>query len=174
MEKPVVIEHYNENWPFEYIQEERKIKEIFHQKAIAIEHIGSTSVQGLGAKPVIDFMVGVNELTEVEEFIEPLAQIGFEHVYHKEFPNRRFFRKGPRKAGTHHLHVYNYGSEEWKNQLLFRDYLRTHPDVLKQYNDLKQILAEQYRNDRTAYTNAKNPFITDVIQIAKSSISDTK
>ena len=84
----------------------------------------------------------MNDLTEVEEFIEPLAQIGFEHVYHKEVPNRRFFRKGPRKAGTHHLHVYNYGSEEWKNQLLFRDYLRAHPDVLKQYNDLKQILAE--------------------------------
>lgn len=70
--------------------------------------------------------------------------------------------------------MYNYGGEEWKNQLLFRDYLRTHPEVLKNYNDLKQSLAEKYRNDRVAYTNAKNPFITEVIQIAKSSIAETK
>lgn len=168
MEKPVIIEHYNEKWPLAYIQEARKIKELLGQKVIAIEHIGSTSVQGLGAKPVIDFMIGVGDLTEVEEFIAPLATIGFEHVYHKEFPNRRFFRKGAKRAGTHHLHVYKYESEEWRNQLLFRDYLRTHPDVLKRYNDLKQSLAEKYRNDRVAYTSAKNPFITDVLQLAKS------
>ncbi|WP_284646239.1 GrpB family protein [Paenibacillus silviterrae] len=167
MEHPVVIEEYNEKWPFEYQQEERKIKDVLANKAIAIEHIGSTSVQGLGAKPIIDFMVGVRDLNEVEEFIEPLAKIGYEHVYHKEFPTRRFFRKGQWRAGTHHLHIYNYGSEEWKNNILFRDYLRTHPEVLKQYNQLKKELAEKYINDRAAYTNAKNPFISDVIQKAK-------
>lgn len=85
MEKPVVIEEYNEEWSFKYQQEERGIKEILGDIAIAIEHIGSTSVQGLGAKPIIDFMVGINDLKEVEKFIEPLAKIGYEHVYHKEF-----------------------------------------------------------------------------------------
>jgi len=167
MEKPVVIEEYNEDWALEYQQEERKIKEILTNKLIAIEHIGSTSVPGLGAKPIIDFMVGVSDLNEVEQFIEPLAKLGYEHVYHKEFPNRRFFRKGQRRAGTHHLHIYNYGSKEWKNNILFRDYLKTHPDVLKQYNQLKKELAEKYRNDRVAYTNAKHPFIIDVIQKAE-------
>ncbi|NQX71688.1 GrpB family protein [Paenibacillus alba] len=169
MEKPVVIEEYNEEWSFKYQQEERGIKEILGVIAIAIEHIGSTSVPGLGAKPIIDFMVGINDLKEVEKFIEPLSKIGYEHVYHKEFPNRRFFRKGQWRAGTHHLHIYNYGSEEWKNNILFRDYLRTHPDVLKQYNQLKKELAEKYRNDRVAYTNAKHPFIIDVIQNARLS-----
>ena len=94
MEKPVVIEEYNEEWSFKYQQEERKIKEVLGDKVIAIEYIGNTSVQGLGAKPIIDFMVGVNDIKEGEEFIEPLAKIGYEHVYHNEFPNRRFFRKG--------------------------------------------------------------------------------
>ncbi|OAS21557.1 GrpB family protein [Paenibacillus oryzisoli] len=172
MEKQVVIEEYNEKWVFEYEQEERIIKDVLADKAIAIEHIGSTSVQTLGAKPIIDFMVGVSDLNEVEEFIEALAKIGYEHVYHKELPNRRFFRKGQWRAGTHHLHIYNYGSEEWKNNIIFRDYLRTYPDVLMQYNQLKKELAEKYRNDRAAYTKAKNPFITDVIQKAKLSEKD--
>ncbi|WP_081417477.1 GrpB family protein [Paenibacillus sp. Soil522] len=165
----VIIEEYNDEWPFIYQEEKRKIEEVMTDKAIAIEHIGSTSLQGLGAKPIIDFMVGVNELKEVEAFIEPLAKIGYEHVYHNKFPNRRFFRRGQWRAGTHHLHIYVYGSEEWKNNILFRDYLRAHPEMLKQYNQLKKELAEKYHHDRVAYTNAKHPFILDVIQKAKLS-----
>lgn len=162
----VKIEEYNDEWPFYYQVEKRKIEEVMTDKAIAIEHIGSTSVQGLGAKPIIDFMVGVKDLKEVESFIEPLAGIGYEHVFHKEFPNRRFFRRGQWRAGTHHLHIYVYGSEEWNNNILFRDYLKTHPETLKQYNQLKKELAEKYPHDRVAYTNAKHPFIIDVIQKA--------
>ncbi|OPH47266.1 hypothetical protein BC351_12260 [Paenibacillus ferrarius] len=173
MDKSVVIEEYNKDWALEYEQEEGKIKELLGNKAIAIEHIGSTSVQGLGAKPIIDFMVGVNELNEVDEFIEPLVKIGYEYVFHKDFPNRRFFRKGQWRAGTHHLHVYRCGSDEWNNNILFRDYLRTHPDVLRQYNQLKMDLAKKYRNDRTSYTNAKHPFITSVIEEARKEQGST-
>lgn len=162
----VKIEEYNDEWPFNYQEEKREIEEVMTDKAIAIEHIGSTSVQGLGAKPIIDFMVGVKDLKEVESFIEPLAEIGYEHVFHKEFPNRRFFRKGQWRAGTHHLHIYVYRSEEWNNNILFRDYLKNHPEMLKQYNQLKKELAEKYPHDRVAYTNAKHPFIIDVIQKA--------
>ncbi|NEW04882.1 GrpB family protein [Paenibacillus sp. SYP-B3998] len=167
MDKPVIIEEHNEDWALEYKQEERKIQELLGHKAISIEHIGSTSVKGLGAKPIIDFMVGVNDLKEVDELIESLKKIGYDYVFHKEFPNRRFFRIGQWRAGTHHLHMYEFGSEEWTNNILFRDYLRNHPDVLKQYNQLKKDLAGIYRNDRTAYTNAKHFFITDIIEKAK-------
>lgn len=79
------------------------------------------------AKPILDIMVAVRDLEEVDEFIRPLERLGYEYVEHKEFPNRRFFRKGARRAGTHHLHVYKYNSGEWNNKILFRDYLRTHP-----------------------------------------------
>lgn len=168
MDKSVVIDDYNEDWELIYKQEERAIKELLGDKAISIEHIGSTSIKGLGSKPIIDFMVGVEDITEVEEFIQSLASMGYEHVYHKEFPNRRFFRKGQWRAGTHHLHVYKYGSEEWDNNILFRNYLRTHSDVLENYSQLKKDLAEKYRYDRTAYTNAKHPFIVEVIAKAKN------
>jgi GrpB-like predicted nucleotidyltransferase (UPF0157 family) len=91
------------------------LKRVMDDKAIAIEHIGSTSIEGLGAKPILDIMVGVYDLKEVEEFIEQLEIFGYEFVFHKEIPNRRFFRKGKWRAGTHHLHFYNYESEEWTN-----------------------------------------------------------
>ncbi|GFN33983.1 GrpB family protein [Paenibacillus xylaniclasticus] len=168
MDKPVTIVEYDEAWAMEYQQEARKVMELLGNKAMDIEHIGSTSVLGLGAKPIIDFMLGVHHLSDADEFIEPLATIGYEYVGHKEFPNRRFFRKGEWRAGTHHLHIYKYKSDEWNKHILFRDYLRAHSDVREQYHQLKKSLAERYRYDRAAYTNAKHPFITGVIERAKA------
>ena len=167
MEKPVVIEEYTRDWVLQFQEEQRLIKGIMGEKAIAIEHIGSTSVEGLGAKPILDIMGGVSHLKEVDEFIEPLEKIGYKHVLHKEFPNRRFFRKGEWRAGTHHLHFYKYESEEWHNNILFRNFLRTHHDELKQYHQFKKELAEKYHFDRVAYTKSKEPFIKKVIKIAK-------
>lgn len=166
MDKQVVIEEYTANWSLRFQEESIMLKNILGDQIIAIEHIGSTSVEGLGAKPILDMMIGVHDLQEVEGFIIPLGQAGYEHVFHKEFQNRRFFRKGLWRAGTHHLHIYTYGSEEWKSNLLFRDYLRSHPTVRKQYENLKKELAETYKFDRVAYTNAKAPFITRIIEEA--------
>lgn len=163
----VKIEAYNEQWPMIYQEEKSKVERIMADKTIAIEHIGSTAIPGLGAKAVIDFMVGVRDLLEVEPFIDPLARIGYEHVYHEAFPNRRFFRRGPWRAGTHHLHVYVYGSDEWNNQLAFRDYLIEHPEKLKEYDKLKKELSLKYPHDRAAYTSAKHPFINEIIQRAR-------
>ncbi|MDP7981097.1 GrpB family protein [Bacillus sp. WLY-B-L8] len=167
MDKPVVIEEYTPNWTLQFTEEQKIIKEIMGDAAIAIEHIGSTSVAGLSAKPILDMMVGVRNLNDIDVFIEPLKTIEYEHVFHKEFPNRRFFRKGLWKAGTHHLHIYQYGSKEWNHNLLFRDYLRSHPNVRQQYEQLKKELANKHLFDRVAYTNAKAPFILDIIKKAK-------
>ncbi|MGX9134995.1 GrpB family protein [Rummeliibacillus sp. JY-2-4R] len=103
----------------------------------------------------------------MSEFIEPLKQIGYEFVYHKEFPQRRFFRKGQWGSGTHHIHFYQYEGEHWNNQILFRNYLRVNPDVLKKYQKLKINLAEKFRFDRASYTTIKAPFIQNVLQKAK-------
>ncbi|MFD0770511.1 GrpB family protein [Bacillus sp. CGMCC 1.60114] len=169
MDKPIVIEEYTPNWALQFKEEQKIIKDIIGSTALAIEHIGSTSVEGLGAKPILDIMVGVRDLSEIDTFIEPLEKIGYEHVFHQEFPNRRFFRKGLWRAGTHHLHIYRFGSDEWDSNLLFRDYLRNHPDVRQQYNQLKKELANKHHFDRVAYTNAKAPFITNIIQKGKLS-----
>ncbi|WP_078552101.1 GrpB family protein [Bacillus alkalicellulosilyticus] len=167
MEKHVVIEDYTPDWVRRFQEEKNILKGIMSEKAIAIEHIGSTSVEGLGAKPILDIMVGVNHLIEVDEFIEPLEKIGYEFVFHKEFSNRRFFRKGKWRAGTHHLHFYKYESDEWSNNILFRDFLRANSEELIRYHQLKKELAEKYHNDRVAYTKAKEPFIQYIIQKAK-------
>jgi len=170
MGKSVIIEAYNPEWAIEFQREAKKINNIFSEKIIDIEHIGSTSVKELGAKPIIDIMGGVKDLKDVEEFIEPLNQIGYEFVYHKEFPFRRFFRKGQWSAGTHHLHIYQYQSEHWDNNILFRDYLRNHQDVLEQYYGIKKELAQKYQFDRKQYTSAKAPFIQNIINKARNEL----
>lgn len=167
MEKPVIIEDFNADWSKGFVQEKEKLMNILADKIISVEHIGSTSIEGLGAKPILDIAVGVDDLDVVDEFIEPLKQIGYEFVYHKDFPERRFFRKGKWRAGTHHLHFYEYKSEHWNNQLLFRNYLRNNTEVIKEYHQLKKELAEKYRYDRVLYTEAKAPFIQNVLIKAK-------
>lgn len=167
MEQPVVIQEYTSDWQSQFEEEKSLIQGIMKEQAIAIEHIGSTSVEGLAAKPIIDFMVGVKDLNQIEHWIDSLAKIGYEYVHHQHFPDRKFFRKGQWRAGTHHLHVYEYQSDSWKNQLLFRDFLRTHPETRERYQQLKKYLADQHQFDRVAYTNAKGPFIEEIIRLAK-------
>ncbi|WP_285769064.1 GrpB family protein [Peribacillus sp. SI8-4] len=166
MEKKITIEDYNPDWVSEFEQEKTRIITVLHGHRLYIEHIGSTSVKGLAAKPVLDLMAGVQHLDEAEAFIQPLRSIGYEFVSHKEFPERRFFRKGQWRAGTHHLHIYEFGSEQWKNQLAFRDYVSAHPEVRKQYQQLKQDLAQVHSNDRARYTKGKAPFIQAVLKEA--------
>jgi len=108
-------------------------------------------------------MIGVDDLEEVHEMTEPLAAIGYTHVYHQEFPNRRFFRKGEWRKGTHHLHVYTYNGAEWIARQQFRDYLIAHKEERRAYETLKRSLAECYRDDVMSYTNAKEPFIQEIM-----------
>ncbi|MED5247580.1 GrpB family protein [Priestia sp. LL-8] len=170
MDKQIVIEKYTSDWAFSFNEEKKLLEDILSDIAISIEHIGSTSIEGLGAKPIIDIMIAVSDLKAVDDFIEPLSNIGYEHVFHKEFPNRRFFRKGLWRAGTHHLHIYKYKSKEWNSNILFRDYLRNHLDIRNEYNQLKIELAQKYSCDRVGYTEAKAPFIIGVIQKATDEI----
>lgn len=167
MDGKVVIEDYSKEWATEFKQEEIKIRNVLGGKLIQIEHIGSTSIKDLGSKPIIDIMCGVKNLIEINDFIDSFAGIGYDFVWHKEFPERRFFRKGEYRAGTHHLLIYEFESEFWKNNVLFRDYLRNHPVVLNEYYQLKIKLAEIYPYDRVSYTNGKNEFINLIINKAR-------
>ncbi|ALL24131.1 GrpB family protein [Bacillus tropicus] len=167
MEQQIVIKPYRKDWHEEYLLEKEKFISLFGGDCIAIEHIGSTSVQGLGAKPLIDMMIGVTDLQIIVKWIDDLLKIGYEYVP-KETPNWRFFRKGKWRAGTHHLHVYIYNSDEWKNNLLFRDFLIKHEWARKEYRELKERLAATYPFDRVSYTNAKAPFIQKILELAKT------
>jgi GrpB-like predicted nucleotidyltransferase (UPF0157 family) len=144
-------------------------------KVVAIEHIGSTAVPGLGAKPIIDIMVGLRRLSDAEDCIEPLRGIGYEYVpeLEAEIPERRYFHKGPSSVPEkhYHLHMVEIHGEFWNIQILFRDYLRTHFDSAREYFKLKEELAAKYRFNREAYTEAKSSFIKSTI--AKARDQDT-
>lgn len=170
MRPSIVVEEYDPQWPRLYEEERARIMTAIGQTLVAIEHVGSTAVPGLAAKPIIDILAAVRLLVEARGHIEPLRLIGYEYVpeYEAEFPERRYFRKGPPEARTHHLHVVELASTFWERHLLFRDYLRAHPQDACQYAALKRELAARHGADREAYTDAKTAFITSIEKTARA------
>ena len=116
----------------------------------AAKPIGSTAVPGLGAKPILDIMVGVSDLAKVEARITDLETAGYEYVpeYEAELPDRRYFRKPRTGTRRFHLHCVRLGGRFWSGHLLFRDYLRENPDVARAYFELKLDLASRFRLNR--------------------------
>jgi GrpB-like predicted nucleotidyltransferase (UPF0157 family) len=162
----VVVVEYNPLWPLLFEEERARIQGIINPWLESVEHIGSTSVTGLGAKPVIDIMVGIRSLDDAPECIRRLETVGYEYVPKHEaiLPERRYFHKGASThARTHHLHMVEKTNVFWQRHLLFRDYLRAHAETALEYYELKRALAERFRFDRGAYTDAKTSFIEAVV-----------
>jgi GrpB-like predicted nucleotidyltransferase (UPF0157 family) len=135
--------------------------------ARGIEHVGSTSVPGLAAKPIIDILLGVEE-DDLDWIIPPLQEIGYEYNpdWEISMPHRRYFRRLlPDGTNTHHLHVVPIGGEFWTRHLRFRDYLRTHPSTAEEYAALKREIARRHRGG-IDYTFAKTDFIRSVEALA--------
>ncbi|QKE75893.1 GrpB family protein [Arthrobacter citreus] len=165
-----MLKNYDPNWELQFEEEKGKILSVISDKLIQIEHIGSTSVKGLGAKPIIDIMIGIDQLDDVDELIKPLSSVDYEYVPKPELTDRIFFRKGERGQGTCHLHICEYKSNEWIEKLLFRDYLRENPKIAEEYLNLKKNLAKEFQFDRQTYTKNKEPFIREVNKCAKSKL----
>jgi GrpB-like predicted nucleotidyltransferase (UPF0157 family) len=170
--RPVRIDDYDPRWAAMFEEARAEIVGRCGALVVGVEHIGSTSVPGLAAKPIIDIMAAVESLDDAQALVEPLAALGFEYVPKTDFPGRRFFRRGLRGAGTHHLHVVERGSWEWRRHLLFRDHLRAHPERAAEYERLKRGLAAAHGPDRGAYTDAKTPFIESVVKRAQKDMKD--
>ena len=164
MKAPVVIVEYDPRWPALYEAEASAILGAIGHVIVALEHVGSTSVPGLGAKPIIDILAGVRILADAAQCVEPLRGLGYEYVpeYEAEIPDRRYFRKGPPAGRTHHLHLVEHGGEFWMRHLLFRDYLRAHPEAAQAYDRLKRELAARFGSDRDGYTDAKTEFVRSI------------
>jgi GrpB-like predicted nucleotidyltransferase (UPF0157 family) len=159
------IEPYDRAWPQRFAELGIRLRAALGDVAPRIDHIGSTAVPGLAAKPVIDIQVSVPALEPVDPFREPLERLGF--VYRPDNPERtkRYFREPPGEPGTH-IHVRKAGSFSEQFPLLLRDYLRAHSDELAAYEQLKRTLAEKFRHDRAAYTDAKVPWFWETIRRA--------
>jgi GrpB-like predicted nucleotidyltransferase (UPF0157 family) len=159
-----VITH-NPRWKNEFEQEAQKIKAIYDDLLLEIHHIGSTSVAGLKAKPVIDIMPIVSDINEVDKFDDQMGALGYEPLGENGIVGRRFFRKDNKALGkrTHHVHVFDQHShDEIIRHLAFKAYLIAHPEIANQYGNLKSRLAATYPNDIESYMAGKNDFIQKI------------
>jgi GrpB-like predicted nucleotidyltransferase (UPF0157 family) len=159
--RKVEISSYNEKWVSMFEEEADKLRDIFGEEVLVIHHIGSTSVPGLKAKPIIDVMPVVKEINEVDKYNKAMQNIGYEPKGENGIPERRYFQKGGDNR-THHVHIYQLGNYEIERHLAFRDYLRTHPDSIKNYGELKQQLAHQFPHNIESYIDGKNNLVADI------------
>lgn len=162
----VFVTGYNPAWPRMFEEERALISAAIGPMIERIEHVGSSAVPGLAAKPTIDIAVAVTRLDVVARCIGPLGGLGYEYVpeYEKELPDRRYFRKGTPGARTHHLHVYEEGHPEFEAYLIFRDHLRANETAARVYEILKRALAATMT--RAEYTDAKTSFIKAMLAAA--------
>ena len=158
MTSRVQVVPYDEDWPQVFEAEAAQIRAALGGELRVIEHIGSTAVPGLPAKPVIDIAISVESLDDLDT--DAIESLGYTYVpkFEEELPNRRYFTRG-----DYHLHVYEEEHEEFLDYVRFRDYLRTHPEDAELYGSLKLKLASEHPEDREAYQEAKAPFVARLV-----------
>ncbi|MEZ7172705.1 GrpB family protein [Sporosarcina sp. OR05] len=157
----VEVTPYSVKWKSDFETESKRLQAIFGAEVINIHHIGSTSVCGLVAKPIIDIMPVVKDISLIDKYTDEMDRIGYEAKGENGIPGRRYFQKGGNER-THHVHIYEQGSRDIERHLAFRDYLRVHPNIAKQYGDLKERLANQFPDDIDAYIDGKAEFASEI------------
>lgn len=163
----VELKAYDYKWKEDFKKEKEELKNILGDLAISIEHVGSTAVEGLSAKPIIDISVGVNTLPEISVIKQIFSDYSQYSVKEDSVEGEVLVRKGSEDNRTHFIHIMEIESDRYKDTILFRDYLISHPDDLLKYEKLKTELAEKYPNERKMYTSSKNGFINDIMKKAK-------
>lgn len=162
----ITVVPYNPLWPTLFAEEANHIKEALGENYIEIHHIGSTSVPGLAAKPVIDILVGVRDLRGIDcKATDKIVALGYEDKAEYGIPLRRFFYK-QNPIRTHNVHMYEQGYPEIERHLKFRDWLRTHEADQRAYAALKQQLALQYPRDIIRYGMGKEAFVHHIEALA--------
>jgi GrpB-like predicted nucleotidyltransferase (UPF0157 family) len=165
MLEPIIIAPYDKQWPIQFQEINQRLQSALGNVALRIDHIGSTSVPNLDAKPIIDIQISVTSLEPIETYKIPLEHIGL--IYRKDNPDltKRYFRE---KRGEKRVHIHVRKAGSWSEQfaLLFRDYLRTHPRECQLYAYEKYRLMNKYQDDRVKYAEGKGPIIYEIIQRA--------
>jgi GrpB-like predicted nucleotidyltransferase (UPF0157 family) len=165
-EQPVEIVEYDSSWPVLFEEERQALaRALATWLAGPIEHIGSTAVPGLAAKPVLDIMAGVLTLEASRAAIDAAVQLGYCYFPYRVESEHWFCKPSPLYR-THHLHLVPTGSSQWIEAIAFRDYLRRHAAIATEYEVLKRRLAAELHFDRETYTGAKRPFLERVTRLA--------
>ncbi|MEN8187858.1 MAG: GrpB family protein [Bacteroidota bacterium] len=162
----ITIEPYNPKWRTEFKKEQTLLLDSIEESGIRIEHIGSTSVEGLAAKPVIDIMIGINDFKTAGQHIKTIENLGYRYIpdYEDVMPCRRFFIKESNGNRTHHIHMVALDSDFWKRHLKFRDHLRVDEEDRNKYQEFKIKLAKKNWNNRDDYTDAKSEIIKKILK----------
>ena len=169
MAEQIEIAEYDTRRPARFAPEAEQIRRLLDTPSLEIEHHGSTAVPGLAAKPVIDMLVAVDSIGSAEQYAATLVQNGYEPGdprYRDQWPGRIVVIR--RESGTRvcHVHLMLRRHTVWTRLIAFRDHLRTHPNVAREYADLKRSLAGTLGHDRHAYMSAKGDFIARITDIA--------
>ncbi|MGI2297571.1 GrpB family protein [Paenibacillus sp. GXUN7292] len=165
MEDQWRISEYDPSWPLLFEEVGKRLRNSLKEIALRIDHIGSTSVNRLAAKPIIDIQISVSSINNLQEYRSKIEAVGF--VFREENPDKTkgYFREVPGTRRTH-IHVRQAGSYSEQLSLLFRDYLRTHPEDCIRYVEEKHRLMNLYKQERSRYVEGKEPIIWDIIQKA--------
>ncbi|MBP2099917.1 GrpB family protein [Enterococcus rivorum] len=164
--RKIEVIDYDVNWPKDYLKEEKRLKLFLKKELIQSFHIGSTSVPGLKAKPIIDILLVVQDLSELDAYSDEFEKLGYEVLGECGIENRRFFQKGGEKR-THHIHAFQYDNiNEIERHILYRNYLRTHPEDCARYASIKNLMAEKYPHDIEKYCAGKNELVKEIERLS--------
>lgn len=161
MEQAIELANYNKQWLALFEAEKQRLTLPLRNQLVEIAHVGSTSIEGLAAKPIIDIAVLIKDIALIDQLVGGLEQAGYD--YHGEFglPGRQFFTRGtPRIV---HVHLVDSNSSHWHMWHTFRDALRGNNELRETYQELKQGLAEKFKHDRASYTAGKSDFVMQVV-----------
>jgi len=163
----VVLCTHDASWIEQAAQTIAELKSLLGAAAIAVEHVGSTSVPGLAAKPILDIVIGVHELSDLDPYVDKLEQMHI-HEAGQDLPDQRLFVMGDfeKNTRTHHIHAVQWDSAAWKNYIRFRDYLLAFDEKRMIYESEKRRLAALYSRNRQAYTNGKAELIGKLLEEA--------
>lgn len=164
--RTIEVVPYDFKWKEEYLKEAEKIRNIMNDEIIKMHHIGSTSIPGIYAKPVIDILIEVNDIKNVDIYNKDMEDIGYIAKGSFGIEGRRFFMKGLYNR-THHAHVFQTGNPEIERHLNFRDYMIAHHDEAEYYGDLKKELAVKFKYNIDGYCDGKDNYIKEIDKNAR-------
>ncbi|HYO63777.1 MAG TPA: GrpB family protein [Pyrinomonadaceae bacterium] len=161
--KRVEVVPHDPRWRDAFEAEAGRVAAALGENVVAVHHVGSTSIPGIHAKPVIDLLVEVGDINKVDEHGPAMESLGYEVKGEYGIPGRRYFRRDNQEGTrTHHVHAFEAGSAEAERHLAFRDYMIAHPEDARRYSELKRRLAEQHPQNMDAYMDGKDGFIKEI------------
>lgn len=163
----VILLPHSEEWKLLFEEERDFLQTLLGSHVLEIHHIGSTSVPDLSAKPIIDILVVLHQFSTMEILHAKMEALGYLYRQHDSNEHRTLFAKDQKEKTTHHIHFTEAGSEEWEKAFAFWDYMRTHPEEVRAYENLKQELAAKHPLERDKYSKGKAGFIQSIIEKSK-------